>query len=64
MSHDKADSIILASFVVLVVFVFFVCFNSYLVFSIAVFPHSLGVVSYNLLLIQDTRNPGVAPISF
>ena len=40
-----------------------VCFASY-VFSIAVLGHSPGVVYYHLLLRQETRIPGVAPISF
>ena len=33
-------------------------------FSIAVLPHSPGVVYYHLLLRQQTRIPGVAPFSF
>ena len=41
-----------------------VCFTSYFVFSIAVFPHSPGVVYYHLLLRRETRIPGVAPFSF
>ena len=41
-----------------------VCFTSYFVFSIAVLPHSPGVVYYHLLLRQETRIPGVAPFSF
>ena len=45
-------------------FLLIVCFTSYLVFSIAVFPHSPGVVYYHLLLRQETRIPGVAPFSF
>ena len=48
-------------------FVFFVlieCFTSYFVFSVAVLPHSLGVVYYHLLLRRETRIPGVAPFSF
>ena len=38
-----------------------VCFTSYFVFSIAVLPHSPGVVYYHLLLRRETRIPGVAP---
>ena len=45
-------------------FFFFVCFTSYFVFSIAVLPHSPGVVYYHLLLRPETRIPGVAPFSF
>ena len=41
-----------------------VCFISYFVFSIAVLPHSPGVVYYHLLLRRETRIPGVAPFSF
>ena len=33
-------------------------------FSIAVLPHSPGVVYYHLLLRRETRIPGVAPFSF
>ena len=44
-------------------FFFFVCFTSYFVFSIAVLPHSPGVVYYHLLLRRETRIPGVAPFS-
>ena len=33
-------------------------------FSIAVLPHSPGVVYYHLLLRRETRFPGVAPFSF
>ena len=33
-------------------------------FSIAVLPHSPGVVYYHLLLRRETRVPGVAPFSF
>ena len=40
------------------------CFTSYFVFSIAVLPHSPGVVYYHLLLRRETRNPGVAPFFF
>ena len=45
-------------------FFFIVCFTSYFVFSIAVLPHSPGVVYYHLLLRRETRIPGVAPFSF
>ena len=45
-------------------FFFFVCFTSYFMFSIAVLPHSPGVVYYHLLLTRETRIPGVAPFSF
>ena len=45
-------------------FVLCVCFTSYFVFSVAVLPHSPGVVYYHLLLRQETRIPGVAPFSF
>ena len=41
-----------------------VCFTSYFVFSIAVLPHSPGVVYYHLLLRRETRISGVAPFSF
>ena len=41
-----------------------VCFTSYFVFSIAVLPHSPGVVYYHLLLRRETRIPWVAPFSF
>ena len=41
-----------------------VCFTSYFVFSIAVLPHSPGVVYYHLLLRRETIIPGVAPFSF
>ena len=48
--------------VVLFFFLFFffsffliVCFSSYFVFSIAVLPHSPGVVYYHLLLRRETR---------
>ena len=33
-------------------------------FSIAVLPHSPGVVNYHLLLRRETRILGVAPFSF
>ena len=33
-------------------------------FSIAVLPHSSGVVYYHLLSRRETRIPGVAPFSF
>ena len=45
-------------------FVLIVCFTSYFVFSIAILPHSPGVVYYHLLLRRVTRIPGVAPFSF
>ena len=45
-------------------FLLIVCFTSYFVFSIAVLPHSPGVVYYHLLLRQETRIPRVAPFSF
>ena len=41
-----------------------VCFTSYIVFRIAVLPHSPGVVYYHLFLRQETRIPRVAPFSF
>ena len=43
---------------------FIVCFTSYFMFSIAVLPHSPGVVYYHPLLRRETRIPGVAPFSF
>ena len=64
MSHDKADLIILASFVILDVIFLMVCFTSYSLFSIAVLPYSPGVVYYHLLLRRETRVPGVALFSF
>ena len=45
-------------------FFLIVCFTSYFVFSIAVLPHSPGVVYYHLLLRRETRIPRVAPFSF
>ena len=45
-------------------FFLIVCFTSYFVFSIAVLPHSAGVVYYHLLLRRKTRVPKVAPFSF
>ena len=45
-------------------FFLIVCFTSYFVFSIAVLPHSPGVVYYRLLLRRETRIPWVAPFSF
>ena len=36
----------------------------YFVFSIAVLPHSPGVVYHHLLLRRETRIPGAAPFSF
>ena len=50
--------------VVFFCFFLIVCFTSYFVFSIAVLPHSPGVVYYHLLLRRETRIPGVAPFSF
>ena len=50
-SENKAD------------FSFSFCFTSYFVFSIAVLPHSPGVVYNHLLLRRDTRIPRVAPFS-
>ena len=44
-------------------FFLIVCFTSYFVFSIAVLPHSPGVVTYHLLLRRETRILGVAPFS-
>ena len=52
------------AFFFLIYFFLLVCFTSYFVFSIAVLPHSPGVVYYHLLLRRDTRIPGVAPFSF
>ena len=40
------------------------CFTSYLVFSMAVLPHSPGVVYCHLLLRREPRIPWVAPFSF
>ena len=48
----------------LVCLFYIVCFTSYFMFSIAVLPHSPGVVYYHLLLRRETRIPGVAPFSF
>ena len=45
-------------------FFFNVGFTSYFMFSIAVLPHSPGVVYHYLLLRRETRIPGVAPFSF
>ena len=56
-----APTMVLASFFF---FLLIVCFTSYFLFSIAVLPHSPGVVYYHLLLRQETRIPGVAPFSF
>ena len=41
-----------------------VCFTSYFLFSIAVLPHSPGVVYYHLLLRRETRLPRIATFSF
>ena len=43
---------------------YILCFTSYFVFSIAVLPHSPGVMYYHLLLRRETRIPRVAPFSF
>ena len=45
-------------------FLSIVCFTSYFMFSIAVLPHSPGVVYYHLLLKRETRIPRVAPLLF
>ena len=50
--------------IIIIFFFFIVCFTSYFMFSIAVLPHSPGVVYYHLLLRRETRIPGVAPSSF
>ena len=42
-------------------FFLILCFTSYFVLSIAVLPHSPGVVYYHLLLRRETRIPRVAP---
>ena len=55
--YDVTESVIFFFFLI-------VCFTSYFVFSIAVLPHSTGVVYYHLLLRQETRIPRVAPFSF
>ena len=47
-----------------ILFFLIVCFTSYFVFNIAVLPHSPGVVYHHLLLRQETRIPGVAPLLF
>ena len=36
----------------------------FFVFSIAVLPHSPGVVYYHILLSRETRIPGVSPSLF
>ena len=46
------------------VFFLIICFTSYFVLSIAVLPHSPGVVYCHLLLRQETRISRVAPLSF
>ena len=50
------------------IYIYFFFFKLYVLlvtlFSIAVLPHSPGVVYYHLLLRQETRIPGVAPFSF
>ena len=43
------------SFIFLFFLFLIVCFTSYFVFSIAVLPHSPGVVYYHLLLRRETR---------
>ena len=48
---------------VFILFFLIVCLTSYFVFSIAVLPHSPGVVYYHLLLRRETRIPGAAPFS-
>ena len=58
----NAQQVNLAIF--LLFFFLIVCFTRYLVFRIAVLPHSPGVVYYHLLLSQETRIPGVAPFTF
>ena len=50
--------------VVHVIVFLIVCLTSYFVFSIAVLPHSPGVVYYHLLLRRETRTPWVAPNPF
>ena len=47
------------------IYIFFliVCFTSYFVLSIAVLPHSPGVVYYHQLLRGETSIPGVTPFS-
>ena len=51
-------------YIYIYIFFLIVCFTSYFVFSIAVLPHSPGVVYYHLLLRRETRIPRVAPFSF
>ena len=45
-------------------FILIVCFTSNSVYSIAVLPHSPGVLYCHLLLRRETRIPGVALFSF
>ena len=47
----------------LIFFFFLNCFTSYFVFSIAVLPHSPGVVYYHLLLRRDQNSRG-CPLLF
>ena len=53
-----------AGHIIYVFLILIVCFTNYFVFSIAVHPHSPGVVYYHLLLRLETMIPGVAPFSF
>ena len=49
------------------IYVFFtliVCFTNHFVFSIALLPHSPGVVYYHLLMGQETKIPRVSPLLF
>ena len=50
--------------IVFVLFFYIIFFTSYFVFSIAVLPHSPGVVYYHLLLRRETRIPGGCPLLF
>ena len=59
---NNDNNLLLPSFFFIVCLI--VCFTSYIVFRIAVFPHCPGVVYYHLLLRRETRIPGVAPFSF
>ena len=56
---NPAELLCIAFFVFLII-----CFTSYFVFSIAVLPHSPGVVYYHLLLRRETVILGVAPGPF
>ena len=62
--HISKEKAIKSKFVCFVVVFLIVCFTSYFVFSIAVLPHSPGVMYYHLLFRRETRIPGVAPFSF